>query len=268
MAFWGSSFSFNGVPCEDFDLMMYNIDGATHSEGKFATGVSIIEEKVASRWKPLFYGTQLKNKLSFSMVFGVNQKRIDSRKYLNRYELAEIASWLSGHNEYMWLEIHQEDLEYVRYRCIVTDLEIIEIEMLPWALKATFTCDSPYAYMHPQTFEYAINGSTDIIFYNESSHNGYYMPKIDFELGESQSFSLLNQTDNNRLCAFTDLPTAIQSVGIDNERGIITTNDLSLNPYPYFNFNFFRLLRGENYLTVTGNGILRIICEFPVNVGG
>ena len=268
MAFWGSSFSFNGIPCEDFELMMYSIDGTTHSAGKFASGVSIIEQKIATRWKPYFYGTQLKDKLSFSIVFGVNEERINKHEFLLRDELEKVAAWLSGHNEYMWLEIYQEDMEYIRYHCIVTELEIVEFDLIPWALKATFECDSPYAYMQPQTYEYDINGSADIVFYNESSHNGYYMPIIEFDLTGSQSFSLMNRTDNNRLFSFTDLPASITNVCIDNDHGIITTNDDGLNPYPYFNFHFFRLLRGENHLTITGNGTLRIICEFPVNAGG
>jgi len=268
MAFWGCSFSFNGIPCEDFDLMMYNIDGTSHSSGKFATGVSISEDVVAHRWKPFFYGTQFKDKLTFSIVFGANQERVDKGLYLTRYELDAIATWLTGYNEYHWLEIHQEDLEFVRYRCIITALEIVEIENMPWALKATVTCDSPYAYMYPQTFEYPIDGETEIDFHNESSHNGYYMPKIEFDLNGSQSFSIVNNSDDGYACSFSDLPSAIKSVTIDSDHCIITTNDGSINPYPYFNFNFVRFVRGVNTLTVTGKGTMRIICEFPINVGG
>ena len=268
MAFWGCSFSFNGIPCEDFDLMVYNLDGASQSSGKFATGVSISEETVSRRWKPFFYGTQFKNKLSFTLVFGINLKRIENRRYLNRHELEEIATWLTGHNEYLWLEIHQEDLEHIRYKCIVTALEIVDTEMMPVALRATFTCDSPYAYMYPQTFEFPINGETDISFFNESSHNGYYMPIVEYEFQGSQSLQIVNHTDKDDVCSLKNLPLAIQKVTIDNDHCIITTDDGSLNPYPYFNFHFLRLVRGINELTVTGNGVLRIICEFPINVGG
>lgn len=268
MAFWGCSFSFNGIPCEDFDLMMYEIDGTSHSSGKFASGVSISEDIVSHRWKPFFYGTQFKDKLTFSIVFGVNQTRVDRQQYLERDELEVIATWLTGHNEYLWLEIYQEDLEPVRYKCIVTALDIVELETVPWALKATIVCDSPYAYRHPQTYEYVIDGETAIDFYNESSLNGYYMPIIEFALNGSQSFSIVNQSDNNRQCAFSGLPSAIRTVRIDNDHCIVTTNDNGINPYPYFNFNFVKFVKGDNRLIVTGNGVMRIICEFPVNVGG
>lgn len=181
MAFWGHSFTFNDIPCEDFELMIYDIDGTSQSTGKFSSGVTVIEDKVSAHWKPYFYGVKLDNKLKFTMVFGVNQKRVDENKFLDRYELEAIAAWLTGHNKYMWLEIQQEDLAYVRYKCIVTGLEMVEFGMLPWALRATIECDSPYAYLYPQTFEYTVNGEQTISFYNESSHNGYYMPVLILE---------------------------------------------------------------------------------------
>ena len=136
MAFWGCSFTFNGVPCEDYDLMMYNIDGVSSNTGGFSP-VSIVESAPATRWKPLFFGTVIKEKLTFSIVFGINEKRIDRQLYLTRYEIEEVASWLMGHQQYMWLEIHQEDMEYIHYRCLVTGLELLEFGNIPTAFKAS-----------------------------------------------------------------------------------------------------------------------------------
>lgn len=273
MAFWGNSFIFNDIPCEDFDLMLYDLDNNSQSAGSFASGVSVIEETLSKRYKPLFYGVKFDKKLEFTIVFGVNQKRIDIGKYLDRYELEAVAFWLTGHDKYMWLEVEQEDLEYVRYRCMVTNLEIVEYGNIPWALKATITCDSPYAYLYPQVFEYEITGSKNIHFFNESSHNGYFMPKIEFIRQDNISgdtynqFIIKNTSDNNRIFKFWGLPSSVSRITVDNENCIIT-NDQGVNIYPYFNLNFLRLVKGENILQVHGYGTLRIICEFPVNVGG
>lgn len=274
MAFWGNTFVFNDIPCEDFDLMLYDVDNNSQSAGNFASGVSIIEETLPSRYKPYFYGVKYEKKLEFSIVFGVNQKRIDLEKHLDRYELEAIASWLTGHNKYLWLEVEQEDLRYVRYHCMVTSLNIIEYGNIPWALKATVTCDSPYAYLYPQIFEYEVSGTQTFTFFNESSHNGYYMPKIEIErkaaIGSglmSDQFIIENLSDNNRAFKFSNLSESIERINVDNENCIIT-NDQGLNLYPNFNYHFLRLVKGENKLKVRGDGILRLICEFPVNVGG
>lgn len=267
MAFWGNHFVFNDIPCEDYDLMLYDVGSTAQSAGNFASGVSIIEETIPSRYKPHFYGVQFEKKLEFTIMFGVNQRRLDNEKYLDRYELEAIASWLTGHDRYMWLEVEQKDLEDVRYRCIVSSLEIVEYGNIPCALKATVTCDGPYAYLYPQTFEYKISVSQTINFFNESSHNGFYMPYMEIEPSSGGDFCIENLSDDSRKFSFEKLPSLVKKICIDNDNGIIT-NDQDLNIYPYFNFKFFRLIKGENNLKITGNGILRIICEFPVNVGG
>lgn len=268
MAFWGCSFVFDDIPCSRYELMMYDIGSHTQSEGNFANEVSIVEDKISGRWKPFFYGTKQEEKLSFTMVFGVNEERANAHEYLDRYELEAIAAWLTGHNEYKWLEIFQDDMVTVRYKCIVTSLDIIEYNMIPWALSMTVECDSPYAYKYPQVFEYDVNGSKDIIFFNESTHNGYYMPILEIDLRSGNSFKIINHADKDRSTEFSSLPTAVKNIVIDNEHGVITTGDAGLNLYPNFNYKFFRLKRGENHLTVNGDGKLRILCEFPVNMGG
>lgn len=268
MAFWGNSFVFNGIPCDDFDLMIYDVGSTTQSMGTFASTVSIVEESISSRWKPYFYGVKYEGKLEFTMVFGVNQRRIDNEHFLDRYELEAIASWLTGHEEYLWLEVEQRDLDYIRYHCMISGLEIVEHGNIPWALQAKITCDSPYAYLYPQEFTYTINGETTIDFYNESSHNGYFMPQLQIELSNGGDFSIVNLSDKAiREFKFTDIPKSISIVNVDNDRCIITNNQ-DINIYQNFNFKFLRLVKGENLLKVTGRGKLKLICEFPVNVGG
>lgn len=266
MAFWGCSFVFDEVPCEEYDLMMYDIGGTSNSSGKFASGVSIMEDKTAYRYTPFFYGTKIEDKLKFQLVFGVNQDRIDQDKYLERDELEAIATWLTGHNRYKWLYINQNDLTQIGYRCIITGLDLIEFGMVPYALRATVECDSPYAYLPPQSFEYNIDGTARIRFFNDSGHNGYYMPKLEIS-PTTRNFKIKNITDGNREFAFTNIPTSVSTIDVDNEYEIISFRDEEINPYLYFNYKFLRLVRGVNELQITGKGKLKILCEFPVNVG-
>ena len=268
MAFWGCSFVFDGIPCEEYDLMLYDsFSGKSQDEGKFSNTVKIIEDKVSTRWKPHFYGAIQEDKLELSLIFGVNQNRLDLGKPLDRDELNAIALWLVGHNEYKWLEILQEDIEHVRYRCIITELEIIEYGTVPWALKATLECDSPYGYMHPRVFEYVVNGYKDVRLLNESGHPGYYKPRIEVDLHGTGTFSITNVSDNNHKLELKDVPGVVNTITIDNDYCIITDVENGINLYPYFNFNFFRLVRGVNQLHFEGDCTVRIICEFPVNTG-
>lgn len=265
MAFWGCSFVFNGTSCDQYDLMIYDFGSSSQSDGYFASGVSIIEESISKKYKPLFYGTKFENKLEFELVFGVNQERINYGEYLTRQELESIASWLTGHKEYLWFEINQEDLSDIRYKCVVSSLDILDEGGYPWALRAKFVCDGPYAYHYPVELEYAISGSKTIELDNISGHNGYYSPILEIEFSGGD-FTIINKSDNNREFSLSGVPSSITNIYVDNDKGILAESG-GTNVYQYFNFNFLRLKKGVNTLSVNGTGTLKITCEFPANVG-
>lgn len=266
MAFFGSAFSFDGIPSEQFDLMMYAIENED-AGSEFASTVDVSEEVIPGRWRPLFYGVQRGKKLTFDITFGVNHRRIDARKYLDRYELQEVAAWLTGHDVYKDLEIDQEDMRDVRYKCMISALKVVTYGDIPWALQATVTCDSPYAYLREDVSSYFVDGAVLIDVNNMSSHSGYYMPVIEFELTSGDGFSVENLSDDSRTLTISGLPSSIQRVTVDNDRCIIT-DDQDLNIYDNCNLKWLRLKRGINTLAITGNGTFTIKCEFPVNVGG
>ena len=156
---------------------------------------------------------------------------------------------------------------YYLYRCMITGLEEISYGNIPWALRASVTCDGPYAYIPMQAYTYTLSGLQTVFFDNISSVNGYYYPILKYSPTNGGDFSIQNNTDGERLFAMTGLPAAAQVITINNDTGVIT-NSADLNLYPYFNNHFFRLKRGQNELVLTGAGTLEIQCEFPVNVGG
>lgn len=266
MSFFGRSFVFNSVPCEAYELMMYDLGSAGQGGGEFASTVTIEEEVVGNRQKPYFYGVKYDKKLELELVFGVHQRRIDAQKYLDRYEIDQIANWLTGHSQYHWLEVEQHDMQLVRYNCICTGLNIVSYGNIPWALQAVFECDGPYGYMDEREFVYTVNGSSTISFFNESCSSDYYRPNITIDQ-TGGTFSITNVTDGNRMFKLEDYPAAVQHVYVDNDHCVLT-NDQDINLYPFFNYNFFRLKKGYNTLNVVGNGTLRIRCAFPINTGG
>lgn len=267
MAFFGESFSFNGIDCMDFELMLYDLESSQQENVSFASTPTVVDELVGDRWKPYFYGVQFDKKLTFTIVFGVNQQRLDDEKYLTRYEIDEISSWLTGHKTYHWLEIMQEDMSHARYRCMISELTLITYGQIPWALGATVTCDGAYAYTYPKEFRYTIDGVREFTFYNESSYNGYFMPYMELSNIQDSSFSIENLTDGGVATTFTDIPDSVEHIIVDNEHEIVK-EDGGMNMYPFFNCSFFRLKRGFNKIRVNGRCELKFLCEFPINIGG
>jgi hypothetical protein len=267
MAFFGSQFSFDGVPCFEYGLMVYDIDSISEG-GKFAsTATKIYEDRTAWRSTPLHYGVTRNTALTFSFTFGANMESIDKNMYLDRWEMNTIATWLTGHDEYKYLEIMQPDMEAVRYKCIITSLEYTTYGNMPWAFKCTVTCDSPFGYLYPENHRYTVNDSLEINFNNKASCK-YYYPKLKITILNGNSFSIVNHSDNDREFLFANIPAAPIEIVIDNENEIITNNH-SLNLYDNFNYKFLRLLQSYNKLELKANSaIVELDCEFPINIGG
>lgn len=215
MSFNARTFIFDGVPCEEYGLMLYNFDNPSTRESNVGTNVDIMETRLNRSTKPIFYGTTMNEPLQFSLTFG-------SLEPMTKYEVDLVAGWLTGHNEYKWLEIIQDDLVDVRYKCFINNLKETSINGSPVAFTCDVICDSQFAYEYPQTYTYKIDGETTIDFFNRSSHNGYLYPKITISDIQEANFAITNCEDNERSFVINKLPTNGLTVAIDCERQIIT----------------------------------------------
>lgn len=269
MAFYGCGFTFNGVPCSKYDLMIYDIGGPSEDGAFSSTPSDIFETRTANRYSSIYYGVSRNEPLSFTLTFGVNTARIDSGEQLSRDEMKEVAEWLTGSDGYKNLTINQPDMLDFFFKCMVTKLNYVTYGKLPWAFECEFTCNSPYAYMNPTSIEFEVEDSETLNIMCLASCR-YYRPKITITSPDGDSLSsvtIKNVTDNNAEFSFESLPTGIHEIHIDNENQVIT-NDSMLNIYDYFNFNFFRLLRGNNSIVITGTANVTFDLEFPVDIGG
>lgn len=270
MGFLAKKFSFNRIPCEEYGLRIFDIDGNNNGATPFASVGELQTDVVPSKGRAFLYGRTFSKPLEFNLVFGLDPLMLKMDEHLDRYEMDAIANWLTGTNKYQWLEIEQPDLEIIRYHCMISELVPIQLSWLPWAFSAKITCDSPYGYMFPQKFHYPCNQKTAINLISRSTINQLYYPKLKIQLNGSNTISIVNKSCNNAELAFTGLPQSyFFTILIDNDLGKIESSDSSYgNLYQYFNFNWLPLKKGMNKLEVTGNCILDFVCEFPVNYGG
>lgn len=266
MAFYGCEFTFDGIPCSEYGLMIFNIGSYSQGDVNIPTG-TMVEEKIAGRYDTLAYGIKQDKPLEFTLVFGANTEATDRHIPLDRYDVDAISAWLVGHDDYRYLTICQTDMMDFRYKAVISDLKLITYGGHPWAFQCKVTCDSPYAYTYPTETVIECDGTTDVTFYNRSSYRGFYKPKLVIATSGGGSISIVNAADGGRVFSLTNLPTSVHEVVVDNLNQVITT-DSTINPYAYFNMKYFRLVRGDNDLTITGDAEVKIICEFPVNIGG
>ena len=254
-------FTFAGESCFQYGLMIYDIDGHSQSDVAFGNTADVIETRTLNRIQPIHFVVNYHDSpLEFQLVFGAED-------YLDRYELENIAYWLTGHQQYQWLSIDQPDLDRVQFRCLITELTPISIGWLPIAFEANVLCDCPYAYGYPFDKQYTISGETSILFRNESSVREYLKPSISFVPSSgTTSLSIVNKNDGDREFLLEGIPSS-SKVAINNNNGIIQEENYGYNLYDGFNLNFFRLVHGDNNLVVNGNGCLTISGRFLYNVG-
>ena len=274
MSFYGTSMIFDGVACEEMGLVLYDFDVRAQEATKFSSNLSISEDRIDGRYRSLFYGGTVNEPLTFSMVMCASEDRINKRESFDRWDLQKIASWLTGHAEYKWLTIVQPDMEGIRFRCICSDLEAIEIGSHKWGLSCKVTCDSPYAYMTPEVFTYSAPRGSERQFeiFSKSTHNGFYYPWITISNHEGGNISIsVTNSNENMTFSFVGLPSSVGSLTIDCENGVITTAS-GMNAYQYVDFSgdfkFPRFARGSNALRLSGRATYSFTCEWPVNVGG
>lgn len=117
MAFNAYKFIFDGVPCEEYDLILYySIDNTSQNDSSFTSALTIVEDRINRRYSALDYGGKIDKPLEFTLIFGVSPERIESGESLDSWEKESIASWLTGHQQYKWLDIIQPDLSDVHYK--------------------------------------------------------------------------------------------------------------------------------------------------------
>lgn len=248
--------------------MLYDIDSNSQEDVSFGTIGEIMEARTYGRIKPIHYGVNYHGTpLQFKLVFG-------SETPLDREDLERVSFWLQGYQDYQWLNISQPDLEHVQFRCLITELTPITVGWLPYAFSATVVCDCPYAYGYPFEYTYTINGQTNIVVKNFSTMHEYFKPVLEFEFANQQAnqeLSIINTSDNNRRFLLSGVPSTVESIYVDNDRCIMkdtTENGGDDNLYRRFNLRFLRLVDGDNNLTVSGYGTLKISGRFMYNVGG
>ncbi len=272
MSFIGTSMIFDGVASEEMGLALYDFSSKKQDGTHFSGDLSHAEERIEGRTRPLFYGGAVNTPLVFTMVLSATEERAQRNEPFDRWDMQKVAAWLTGHDSYKWLSIVQDDLEEVRYRCLISELEAVEVSGLCWGFSCKVTCDSPFAYLTPRTYSFTVDGSGAGEIFSESSSNSFYYPKlvISGHSGGTISVGVRSALEASTF-TFQNLPSAAGALHIDCENGVVTADGIS-NPYQYLafptDFHFPRFVRGVNHITLTGTGVYQFTCEWPVNAGG
>lgn len=263
--FTACRFTFDGISCDAYGLMLYDISSVSSVDAAFATA-KIQEEDIPSQGKPFFYAVTREEPLEFTLTFGPNMDRVDDGEHLSKPELSSISKWLCK-DGYKKLAIDQKDMADYFYRCIITELSPTSVNGVAWALTATVRCDGAYAYRTSQVYSIDASSGKGSLVINALHDNGpYYWPVVSIVPSGAGTISIHSEEDDGRQFQLSGLPDGVGTITIDGSKGIITSST-GVNIYPFCNFRFLRLLQGDNQIAVDGTCKVEIACEYPAFIG-
>lgn len=243
LSFSATRFEFANKSSEDYSLTISSF-GSGEDTTVMPGGVKLYTEKIFRRTSEYLLGTDITPMLEFPI-----QLTTDNGE-LSAVDLQTIGAWLFERTNYEDLKIMQPDMTSVKYRCFFLDPKIIRVGNKIVGVSATVHCQDAWATGEEKTFTYTGVGS--FVHNNSSDNNNYTYPiTIITANAFGGTLTITNTSDANRITQFTTI-AANEVLTIDNSRQTITSSTL-LRRMSNFNKKFFRLKRGINNLTISGN---------------
>lgn len=246
MAFYGESFTYNGISSENFGLKLYTPDSN--------------EKTTILNLKSNLTKTPRQSKFTPTKQYVDEPRTIPialySENILTQTQIDVIYQWLfSTDNDYKVMTINQEDMEDYHFNCRLIELQNETFGNKTQQIHAIMQCDSIYAWENLQTLTYN-NFANPITFVNTSSED---VMKPTYKFSCNLSGGTIKLVDDF-------YPTAIENtmeftglfnneiITINTEHCIISSTSRTVGLIDLFTYpKFLRLRRGSHHFTITGN---------------
>lgn len=268
MAFYATDFIFDGIPSEEFGLIISSPDGESYTTGSH--NVELITDEIYRRHTPYFYGVKQSEMLSIpGSIRSVKGE-------ITQVDASYIQTWLFGQMTFKDLIIVQPDMEEYYFKCFLLEPEIVRVGNIIIGFDFRIQLDSPFAYGEEVTVEYTTPATSTVSFFNESDNNYYTYPTVIIEMASSGTglyAKVTNQSDGNRIFQLgdaTDKLNTSEYVIINNDLQTIMsytnsgmgteTTDKRIQDLK--SSYFFRLVQGLNTLYFQSVDVNKFIIKY------
>lgn len=265
--FTESSFIIDGIKSSDLGIngvSIIRLGGETEISTPWIGGKDIIEEKIARKDIPYFYGTS-KQPIEFSLKFSILDDVFSPEILL---ELGKIF----GSGKYITFQ-SSDYMGKIFYVIATSPINPITYGQFKGWFEVTFRNSAPYCFSLPQisTFDLStITTPTTIEIFNKSNvpdYKGdyYYYPEVYIDLKNNNTgITISNLSDDNRQTTLTGC-TANDSIYMNGQmKQISATNTTSI--FSKFNKKWFRLSYGLNRIQVNNPCIIQFKCQYPLYI--
>ena len=177
--------------------------------------------------------------------FGICKKPCGNKyQYFDEYELRDIERWLTS-KTYRKFQPCDEEFDDIIFYGSFTQISYERYGEQIYKLVVTFETDSPYAYSKERTSKFTIDeeyGTFHII--NNSDEIGYISPfLLEIKTKKAGDLVISNSLDEDNLaiknCQINE------TIKIDNENQILSTDVSGHKIYDDFNYSYLRLFKNE-----------------------
>lgn len=249
-------FVYNGKNSAEFNVIVCEIGGSSStSDIDLGLKRTIVEDKLLRRRAPLFYGVKKEKRtsLEFTLVKGATGEG----EAFEISEVRDIARWLFAPKAYCWfqlcgLNLNQPEYQHINYHLLFTDIQPVMFSGRTIGLKLFAECDSSFAWSDVVTYccDSLEDATTTYMMVNNSDDGDYIYPAVKIDCYENTDVKIVNESENDRETLWTNVLASDDGLVIDGENGVcIPPDGMNLNG---FNFKFFRLVPGENIVTLKG----------------
>ena len=142
--FHGSSFIYNEIPSEMYDLRILNFDASGTGQSPAIGSTTLIQKWIQSKKRPYHFGTANTTPLTFTLTIG----SFDPRTTIDR---SRIGRWLLGKTQYKKLQIATDDFIDVYFNVIFSDGGNFYNGNIYQGVELNAVCDAPWAWTFPRT---------------------------------------------------------------------------------------------------------------------
>jgi hypothetical protein len=269
---YGRSFTYNGVDSDDMNLMIGGFQTTDIPLNmKRSTTASSINKY---RRRVNVYGINYDSVLTFTIHIMRDVCKFQDQKDLkfSRQELRKIAAWLTSPNTPRLFHMYDYEPGQTEYDYYGVFTNVETADNNPYVINCTFECNTPYALSSEQT--YTIDDASGVVKNLSDEYEDYVYPVITITptISGNHSITLRNLSDGNRHVTLKNMqlqnPVVMdcQKMTITDRYGtLISFDDLEIDEQDYI--YWFRLIRGDNRITVTNNAIVEFKFRYPVKVG-
>ena len=249
----------------DFSMNILSFDPDNGSQDTFLGMDSVFTENYDGTKR---YDYSAKYNSVASIVISLVKNNYED---LSTIELRALYKWLSGAKNSSWLDLYNGDNIDYSFLGKFTKIEAYKLDARTIGVTVTFESVSPWAYSPIQTETIQVDGTISKTINNLSDDlYTYVYPKIVYTntsnavSGTSDFFSILNAATQDT----TKLTGIVSNEVVTMDSNQIIYSNVNAKLYgDNFNMKWFKLVSGNNVLTINGVGTMVITYRYPIKIG-